>query len=147
MMKLFTPSVSSLSSWSLGDSTYRRLRLMLNPPTTLASLIVKHESKSLGHLYGTICYKLENAATSYLPWAVESRASYTTLSCTGRSLDADLVVQSTTLDQDFSVHVGHDVKFLISLAASLDALAPCMACLQVPNLNAPTRPSNTKGHL
>jgi hypothetical protein len=81
----------------LGDSTYRRLRLMPNSPTTFPSLIVKYESKSQGHLYGTICLELENVATSSLPWAVQSRASYTTLSCTGRFLDADLAVHGTTL--------------------------------------------------
>jgi hypothetical protein len=54
---------------------------------------------------------------------------------------------ATTLDQDLSDDVGPNAEFVPSHAASPAALAPRMICLQVPTLDAPTRPSDAKGHL
>jgi hypothetical protein len=61
--------------------------------------------------------------------------------------DVDLTVLATTLDQDLSEFVGHDVELFPSRAASPAAVAPRMTCLQVWTPDALTRPSDTKGHL
>jgi hypothetical protein len=82
-----------------------------------------------------------------LPWAVRFRPFYATISRACGFSDDDLAVPATTLDQDFSMYVGDDVEFAPSPAASPDALAPRMTYLQVPIPYAPTRPSDTKGHM
>jgi hypothetical protein len=113
---------------------------------TIACLITTHyESESLGPLYGIIRHELQNVATSALIWAVKLRASYATVSRTGRFSYADLAVLATILDQDLPDYVGLDVEFVPSHATSPTAMAPCMICLQVPTLYALTRPSDTKG--
>jgi hypothetical protein len=58
---------------------------------TLANLINDYESESLGHLYSLIRQELVNVATSTLPWAVQLRNSYDSISTMGGFSELDLV--------------------------------------------------------
>jgi hypothetical protein len=58
----------------------------------LANLIIDYESESLGPLYGIIRHDLLNIATSTLPWAVQLRNSYDSISTMGGFSESDLVV-------------------------------------------------------
>jgi hypothetical protein len=112
---------------------------------TLTNLTNYHESESLGPFYGVIRREVHSVATSTLPWAVQLRASYATISRIGGFSDVDLTVLATTLDQDLSEYVGSDVEFVPSSSAFPVAPAPRMTCLQVPIPDALTRPNGKKG--
>jgi hypothetical protein len=58
-------------------------------PATLANLIADYESASLDPMYGLIRQELQNVATSALPWAVQLRSSYDTISTTGGFSESD----------------------------------------------------------
>jgi hypothetical protein len=73
---------------------------------TLANLIIDYESEALGPMYGLIKHELLNVATSTLPWAVQLRGSYDTISTMGGFSESDLVVLSNILNQDLSDYVG-----------------------------------------
>jgi hypothetical protein len=90
---------------------------------TLANLIIDCESESVSPLYGIIRREVHNVATSTLPWAVQLRASYATISRTCGFSDVDLAVSATTLDHDLTDYVSSDVKIIPSFAASPAALA------------------------
>jgi hypothetical protein len=69
---------------------------------TLANLTTDHESLSLGPWYGLIRQEVLNVATSTLPWAVQLRNSYDSISTVGGILESDLVVLTNTRNQDLS---------------------------------------------
>jgi hypothetical protein len=62
-------------------------------------------------------------------------------------LDINLALLATTLDQNLYGYVGHDVELVPSPVASAVTQATRMTSLQVPTLDALTRPCDTKGHL
>jgi hypothetical protein len=65
------------------------LELDAEPPhyasftATLANFIIDYEPESLGPLFGLIRQELLNVATSSLPWAVQLRNSYDSISTMG----------------------------------------------------------------
>jgi hypothetical protein len=66
---------------------------------TLANLITDYKSESLGPMYCLIRRELLNVATSTLPWAVQLRSSFDTISITmGRVSESDLVVLTNTVN-------------------------------------------------
>jgi hypothetical protein len=66
-------------------------------------------------MYGLIREELLNVATATLPWAVELRSSYDTISTVNGLLESDLVVFTNTLNQDLSdYYVRRDVELLVS---------------------------------
>jgi hypothetical protein len=81
---------------------------------TLTNTIIDYESESLGHLYGLIRHELLSVATSTLPWAVQLRSSYDTISTMGGFSESDIVVLTNTLNQYLSDYVGSDVELVVS---------------------------------
>jgi hypothetical protein len=73
---------------------------------TLAIMIIDYESESLGPLYGLIRQKLLNVATCPLPWAVQLRNSYDTISTMGGFSESDLVVLTNRVNRDLSDYGG-----------------------------------------
>jgi hypothetical protein len=55
-----------------------------------------------------------NVTTSTLPWAVQLRRSYDTISTMGGFSESDLVVLGNTLNQDLSDYDGPDVELVVS---------------------------------
>jgi hypothetical protein len=91
---------------------------------SLANQITNYESESLGPLYGLIRHELLNVATSALPWAVQLRNSYDSISTVGGFSESDLVVLSNTLNQDLSDYVGPDVQLVVTPVNNAVAPAP-----------------------
>jgi hypothetical protein len=87
-----------------------------------ANLIIDYESESLGPLYGLIRQELLNFATSPLPWAVQLRNLYDSISTTGGFSESDLVVSTNTLNQNLSDYAGPDVELVVSMVNN--AVAP-----------------------
>jgi hypothetical protein len=114
---------------------------------TLANLIIDYESESLGHMYGLIRPELLNVATSTLPWAVQLRNSYDTISTMGGFLESDLVVLSNTLNNDLSDYVGPDIELVVFLVNNIVAPATQLTCLQLPTPDARTRSGDSGGHI
>jgi hypothetical protein len=96
---------------------------------TLANMINDYESESLGPLYDLIRQKLLNVASSALPWTVQLRNSYDSISTMGGFLESDLVVLTNTLNQDLSEYVGHDVELTVSPVNNAVAPATRLTCL------------------
>jgi hypothetical protein len=88
----------------------------------LANLITDYESESLGPLYGLIRQVLVNVATSTLPWAVQLRNSYDSISTMGGFSESDLVVLTNTLNQNLFDYAGPDVELVVSTVNN--AVAP-----------------------
>jgi hypothetical protein len=65
-------------------------------------------------MYGFIRPELLHIAISTLPWAVQLRGSYDTISSTGGFSESDLVVLTNTLNQDLSCYDGPDVELAVS---------------------------------
>jgi hypothetical protein len=115
---------------------------------TLANLITDYESESLGPLYGLIRHELLNVATSTLPWAVELRNSYDSISTMGGFSESDLVVSTNTLNQDLSDFARPDVELVVSPVNNAVAPATQLTCLQlIPTLDALTRLGDSGGHI
>jgi hypothetical protein len=109
---------------------------------TLASRlpITDYESESLGHLYGFIRHELLHVATSTLPWAVQLRNSYDTISNTGAFSESDLAVVINTLIQDLSDYDGPDVELVVSPVDNAAASATqLLTCLEILTPDAVTR--------
>jgi hypothetical protein len=113
-------------------------------------MIIDNESESLGPIYGLIRHELLNVATSTLPWTVQLRSSYDTISTVGGFSESDLVVLSNTLNQDLSDYVGPDVKLVVSPvnnAPNAVTSASQLTCLQLPTPDALTRSGDSGGHI
>jgi hypothetical protein len=98
-------------------------------------------------MYGLIRQELLSAATSILPWAVQLRNSYYTISTMGGLSESDLVVLSNTLNQDLSDCVGPDVELVVSSGNKFVAPATQLTCLQLPTYDALTRSGDSGGHI
>jgi hypothetical protein len=115
---------------------------------TLANMINDYESESLGPLYGLIRQEVLNVATSTLPWAVQLRNSYDSISTMGRFSESDLVVLTNTLNQNLSdYYAGPDVELVVSPVNDAVAPATQMTCLQLPTPDALTRLGDLGGHI
>jgi hypothetical protein len=114
---------------------------------TLANLIIDYESELLGPLYGLIRQEILIVATSTLPWAVQLRNSYDTISTMGGFSESDLVVLTNTLHQDISDYDGPDVELVVSPVNNAVAPATQMSCLQLPTPDALTRLGDSMGHI
>jgi hypothetical protein len=90
-------------------------------------------------MYGLIRHELVNVATSTLPWAVQLRSLYDTISTMGGFSELDLVVLSNTLNKDLSDYVGPDVELVVSPANNVVAPTTQLICLQLPTPDALTR--------
>jgi hypothetical protein len=90
-------------------------------------------------MYGLIRHELLNVATSTLPWAVQLRNSYDSISSVGGFSELDLVVLTNTLNQYLSDYDGPDVELAISPVNNAVVHATQLTCLQLPTLNALTR--------
>jgi hypothetical protein len=91
----------------------------------------------LGPKYGLIRQELLNVATSTLPWAVQLRSLYDTISSMGGFLESDVVVLANPLNQDLSDYVGHDVGLVVSPLVNAVAPATHLICLKFPTPDAP----------
>jgi hypothetical protein len=114
---------------------------------TLANLIIDYESESLDPLYGLIQHELVNVATSTLPWAVQLRNSYDSISIVGGFSESDLVVLTNTLNQDLSDYARPDVELVVSPVNNAVAPATQLTCLQLPTHAALTRLGDSGGHI
>jgi hypothetical protein len=114
---------------------------------TLANMIIDYESESLGPMYGLIRQELLFVPISTLPWAVQLGSSCDTISNMGGFSESDLVVLSSTLNQDFSDYVGPDVVLVVSSVDNVVAPATQLTCLQLPTLDALTRSGDSGGHI
>jgi hypothetical protein len=63
-------------------------------------------------MYGLLRRELLNAATFTLPWAVQLRSSYDTISTRGGFSESDFVVINTR-NQDLFDYVGPDVDLVV----------------------------------
>jgi hypothetical protein len=106
---------------------------------TLANLITNYKSESLGPMYGLIRQELLNVATSTLPWAVQLRDSYDSISTMGGFSESDLVVLTSTLNQNLSEIAGPDVELVVSPVNNAVTPATQLTCLQLSTPDAPTR--------
>jgi hypothetical protein len=106
---------------------------------TLANLITDYESESLGPLYGLIRHEQLNVATSTLPWAVQLRNSYDSISTMGGFSESDLEVLTNTLNQNLSDYAGPDAELAVSTVNNAVAPATQLTSLQLPTPDALTR--------
>jgi hypothetical protein len=115
---------------------------------TLANPIIDYESESLGNMYGLIRQELLNVATSTLPWAVQLRSSYDTISNVGGFSESDLVVLTNTLNlnQDLSDYVWPNVEKVVSPVINAVAPATHLTYLQLMTPDALTRSGDSEGH-
>jgi hypothetical protein len=90
---------------------------------------------------------LLNVATYTLPWAVQLRSSYDTISTMGGFLESDLVVLSKTLNQDLSDYTRPDVELVASPCNSVVAPATQLTCLQLPTHDTLTRSGDSGDHI
>jgi hypothetical protein len=121
-----------------GDGEKKILLVEMNMLTMLANLISDYESESLGPMYGLIRQVVSHVATSTLPWAVQLRNSYDTISNMGGFSESDLVVLTNTLDKDLSDSDEPDFELMVSPVNNAVALATHMTCLQLPTFDALT---------
>jgi hypothetical protein len=116
--------------------------------TTLANVITLYESESLSPMYGLIRQELLNVATSTLPWAVQLRSSYDTISTMGGFSESDLVVLNNTLMKDISDYAGPDDELVVSPVHNAVAPATQWICLQLhPTPDALIRSGDSGGHI
>jgi hypothetical protein len=97
-------------------------------------------------MYGLIRHELLNVATSTLPWAVQLRSSYDTISTMGGFSESDLVVLTNTLNQDLFDCAGPDVELVVSPVNNAMAPATHLTFLQLPTPDALTRLGDSGGH-
>jgi hypothetical protein len=146
-------SASFPSLWSLGGINVPSFELdaelahYASFTATLVNMISDHESESLGPLYGLIRQELLNVATSTLPWAVQLRNSYDSISTMGGFSESDLVVLTNTLNKDHSDYAGPDVELVVSPVSNAVAPATQLTCLQLPTPDALTRLGDSGGHI
>jgi hypothetical protein len=114
---------------------------------TLPNLITDYESESLGALYGLIRHELLNVATSTLPWAVQLRSSYDSISTMGGFSESDLVLLTKTLNQNLSDYARPDVELVVSPVNNAVAPATQLTCLQLRTPDALTRLGDFGGHI
>jgi hypothetical protein len=114
---------------------------------TLANLVSDYESKSLGPMYGPIRQELVNVATSTLPWALQLRSSYDTISTMGEFSESDLVVLPNTLNQDLSDYAGPDVELVESPVNNAVAPATQLTYLKLLTPDALTRLGDSGRHI
>jgi hypothetical protein len=114
---------------------------------TLANLIIDFESESLGLVCGIIRQELQNVTASTLPWAVQLRNLYDSISTMGGFSESDLVVLTNTLKQNLSDYVGPDVELVVSPCNNAVTPATQMTCLQLPTPDALTRLGDYGGHI
>jgi hypothetical protein len=107
--------------------------------TTFANFIKYNESESLGHVYCLIREHLLNVAASTLPWAVELRSSYDTISTMGGFSVSDLVVapatewtrlhfptpDAFTRSGDYGGHIQWGISRILRARTYLELLAFC----------------------
>jgi hypothetical protein len=76
------------------------------------------------------------------------RSSYDTISTMGCEFpESDLVVLTSTLNQDLSDNVGPDVELVVSPVNNAVAPATQLTCLQLPTPDAFTRLGDSGGHI
>jgi hypothetical protein len=114
---------------------------------SLANLITDYVSESLGPLYGLIRHEVLNVTTSTLPWAVQLRNSYDSISTMGGCSESDLVVLTNTLNQDLSDYVGPDVELVVSPVNNAVEPATQLTCLQLLTPDALTRLGDSGGYI
>jgi hypothetical protein len=103
---------------------------------TLANLIIDYESESLGPMYGLTQHELLNVATSSLPWAVQLRSSFDTISTMGGFSESDLVVLSNTLKiKTFLIMLGPMSNWWYPVN-NVVVPATQLTCLQLPTPDA-----------
>jgi hypothetical protein len=85
-------------------------------------------------------------ATSTLPWAVQLRNSYDTISNMPGFSELDVVVLTNTLNQYFSDYAGHDIELVVSPVDNAAASATQLTCLQLPTHDALFRSQDFGGH-
>jgi hypothetical protein len=78
-------------------------------------------------------------ATSTVPWAVQLRNSYDSISTMGRFPESDLVVLTNTMNQDLYDYGEPDVDLLVSPVNNAVATATQLTCLQLPTPDLLTR--------
>jgi hypothetical protein len=115
--------------------------------TTPANLIIDDESESLELMDGLIRQELLNFTTFTLPWAVQLRWSYDTISTMCGFLESDLMVLTSTLNQDLSVYAGPDVELVVSPVNNAVAPVTQLTSLQLPTPDAFTRSGDCGGHI
>jgi hypothetical protein len=99
-------------------------------------------------MYGLIRHELVNVATFTLPWAVQSRSSYDTISTAmGGFLKSDLVVLTNTVNQDLADYAGPDVELVVSPVNNAVASATQLTCLQLLSPDALSRLGDSGGHI
>jgi hypothetical protein len=99
-------------------------------------------------MYSFIRPELLNVATSTLPWAVQLRSSYDTISTMGGFSESDLVaVFINTLNQDLSYFAGPNVEMVVSPVNNVVAPATQLTCLQLPTHDTLTRLGGFGGHI
>jgi hypothetical protein len=98
-------------------------------------------------MYGHIRHELLNVATSALPWAVQLRSSYDTISNMGGFSELDLVVLTNTLNQDLPDYARPGVELVVSPVNNAVAPATQLICLQIPTPDALTRSGDSAGHI
>jgi hypothetical protein len=81
------------------------------------------------------------------PWAVQLRRSRDSIATMGGFSESDLVVLTTTLNQDLFDYVGPDVEFVVSPVINAVAPATQLTCLQLPTSDALTRSGDFGGHI
>jgi hypothetical protein len=108
-------------------------------------MINDYESESLGTMYGLIRQELVNVTTSIVPWSVQLRRSYDTITIMGGFSESDLLATST-LNQNISDNV-RPLDLMVSTVSNVVAPATQLTCLQVPTSDALTRSGDSGGHL
>jgi hypothetical protein len=97
---------------------------------TLSNMITDHESELISHMYSHIRHKLPHVATFTLPWAVQLRDWYDTISNMNGFSESYISVLTNTLNQCLSDYVGPDVEVVLSPVENVAASATHLTCLQ-----------------
>jgi hypothetical protein len=98
-------------------------------------------------MYGRIRQDILNLATSTLPWGVQLRSLYDTISTKGEFSESDLVVLTNTQRQGLSDYVEPVVELVASPVKNVVTPAIQLNCLQLPTPNALTRSGDSGGHI
>jgi hypothetical protein len=97
-------------------------------------------------MYGLIQQELLNVAFSTLPWAVQLRSSYGTISTMDGFSESDLVVLTNKLNQELSDYVGPDVELVVFPVNNAVTPATQLTCLHLPTPDALIRLGDSGGH-
>jgi hypothetical protein len=98
-------------------------------------------------MYGLTRHELMLVVTFTLPWAVELRNSYDSISNMGGFLESDLVVLTNSLNQDLFDYIGPNIDLVLSCVDNAAASATKLTSLLRPTPDFFTRSGDSGGRI